>query len=330
MDHKNLSYFREAHKLNCHQAQWSLYLSRFDFILTHKPGRQMGRPDALSRWADHPRGVDDNMDFTLLTLEVFELRATEAITLEGEEAVFMEQIRQSAQFDDPVVKALKALDVGELHSNEWMHTEGVVLYRGRVYIPDNPQLHHDLVHVHHGATVTGHPRQWKMLELVSWNYWWPGLSRYVTKFIMGCDACNWTKTFPTQKVGKLIPNKVPDQHWQVISIDMIGELPDSKGHNAILVVVDCLSKWIHTIPTVTSLDSAGVAQLFLEHVWHHHRLPEEVISNHGPAFVSNFSHNLATLLGVKLTPSTSYHPQTDGQMEHVNQEIEAYVSLSLC
>ncbi len=49
-----------------------------------------------------------------------------------------------------------------------------------------------------------------MLELVSQNYWWPGLSRYVAKFITGCDVCNQAKTFPTQKVGKLIPNKVPD------------------------------------------------------------------------------------------------------------------------
>src|SRR5258707_14241146 len=60
-----------------------LQCSSFDFILTHKPGRQMGRPDTLLRWADHPRGVDDNVDFTLLTPEVFELRAMEAITLEG-------------------------------------------------------------------------------------------------------------------------------------------------------------------------------------------------------------------------------------------------------
>src|SRR6266404_2320183 len=127
MDHKNLSYFREAHKLNCRQARWSLYLSRFDFVLTHKPGRQMGRPDALSRQVDHLRGADDNMDFTLLTPEVFELRAMEAITLEGEEAIFMEQIRQSTQFDDPVVKALKTLDAGELHSDEWTHTEGIVV-----------------------------------------------------------------------------------------------------------------------------------------------------------------------------------------------------------
>src|SRR5258707_7011472 len=217
--------------------------------------------------------------------------------------------------------------MGELCSDEWMHMEGVVLYQGRVYVPDNPQLHHDLVHAHHSAIVIRHPGHWKMLELVSQNYWWPGLSRYIARLIAGCDACNWTKTFPTQKVGKLIPNKVPDQCWQVISVDMIRELPDSKGYNATLMVVDCLSKWIHAIPTVTSLDSARVAQLFLEHVWHHHRLPEEVISDQGPAFISNFSCDLATLLGVKLTPSTSYHPQTDSQTECVNQEIEAYLQV---
>src|SRR5260370_34544403 len=91
------------------------------------------------------------------------------------------------------------------------------------------------------------------------------------------------------------------------------------------MVVDCLSKRIHAIPTVTSLDSAGVAWLFLEHACWHHGLPEEVISDHGPAFVSNFSRELAALLAVKLTPSTSYHPQTDGQMECVNQPIEPYL-----
>ncbi len=108
---------------------------------------------------------------------------------------------------------------------------------------------------------------------------------------------------------------------------MIGELLDSKGYNAILMVVDCLSKRIHTVPTVTSLDSAGVAWLFLKHIWCHHGLPEEVISDCRPAFISNFSCELAALLGVKLTPSTSYHPQTDGKMECMDQEIEAYLCI---
>src|SRR5258707_3248505 len=93
------------------------------------------------------------------------------------------------------------------------------------------------------------------------------------------------------------------------------------------MVVDRLSKRIHAIPTVTSLDSTGVARLFLEHIWCHHGLLEEVISNHRSAFVSNFSCELTALLGVKLTPSTSYHPQTDGQTERMNQEIEAYLQV---
>ena len=60
---------------------------------------------------------------------------------------------------------------------------------------------------------------------------------------------------------------------------MIGELPESHGNNAILVVVDRLSKCIHAIPTVTSVDSEGVACLFLENVWQHHGLPDEIISD---------------------------------------------------
>src|SRR5258707_15390105 len=102
----------------------------------------MGRPDALLRRVDHPRGVEDNTDCTLLTLEVFKLRATEAVTLEGEEAVFMEWIQQSDQYDDPVVKALKALDVGELRSDKWMDAEEVVMNRARVYVLDDPPLDH--------------------------------------------------------------------------------------------------------------------------------------------------------------------------------------------
>ena len=69
----------------------------------------------------------------------------------------MERIRQSDQYDDPVVKALKALDAGELRSNEWTHTEGVVLYQGRVYVPNDPQLRHDLVHAHHSTAIARHP-----------------------------------------------------------------------------------------------------------------------------------------------------------------------------
>src|SRR5258705_4624045 len=214
-----------------------------------------------------------------------------------------------------------------LRSDEWERDGNLVMYRGHVYVPKDPQLHHDIVHAHHDSMMTSHPGRWKTLELVSCNYWWLGISCYVASYVAGCDVCNCCKSFPTQKVGKLTPNWIPTCHWEVISVDTIGELPESKGYNAILVAVDRLSKCIHAVPTITTVDSAGVACLFLEHVWRHHRLPEAIISNRGSTFVSNFSRELAALLNIRLTPSTAYHLQTDGQTEQVNQEIKAYLQV---
>src|SRR5260370_5008765 len=139
--------------------------------------------------------------------------------------------------------------------------------------------------------MTGHPGWWKTLELVSHNYWWPGISHYVASYMAGCNACNHCKSFLTQKVGKLTPNCC----WEVISVDTIGELLESKGYNAILVVVDRLSKRIHAMPTITTVDSTRVAHLFLQHVSRHHELPETIISDRGTAFISNFSIEPATL-----------------------------------
>src|SRR5260370_41716529 len=161
-----------------------------------------------------------------------------------------------------------------VQSEEWERDGDLVMYRGCVYVPKDPHLCHDIVHAHHASVMTGHPGWWKTLELVSHNYWWLGISCYIASYIVGCDACNQCKSFLTLKVGKLTPNRIPSCHWEVISVDTIGELLESKGYNAILVVVDRLSKRIHAMPTVTTLHSAGVPCLFLEHVWRHHLLLE--------------------------------------------------------
>jgi len=65
-DHKNLEYFMTAKKLNYRQVRWSLHLARFNFLLHHRPGRTMGKPDALLRRADHGNGASDNENIVLL------------------------------------------------------------------------------------------------------------------------------------------------------------------------------------------------------------------------------------------------------------------------
>jgi len=84
-DHKNLEYFMTAKQLNWRQARWSLYLSHFDFTLSHRPGKSMGKPDALSRRADHGTSADDNSNIVLLRPELFTVRAMEGLQFVGPE-----------------------------------------------------------------------------------------------------------------------------------------------------------------------------------------------------------------------------------------------------
>ena len=96
------------------------------------------------------------------------------------------------------------------------------------------------------------------------------------------------KTFPTAPVGKLMPNHIPYHCWQIISVDLIMELPQSHGYDSILIAVDHLSKWAHFITTTSDITLLGVTQLFRDSVWKLHKLPKEVISDRGSQFVSNF------------------------------------------
>ena len=102
---------------------------------------------------------------------------------------------------------------------------------------------------------------------------------YVAEYVKGCNLCNCTKTYPAPLVRKLMPNRIPDHHWQIISVDLITKLPWSHSYDTIMVVVDHLSKHAHAIPMTSDVMASGVAQLFRDHVWKLHGLPEEVISD---------------------------------------------------
>ena len=83
----------------------------------------------------------------------------------------------------------------------------------------------------------------------------------------------------------------------------------------------------HFVGTVTTLSAARTAQLYLQHIWKHHGLPKKVVSDRGPQFAAEFTKELYQILRIKLVATTAYHPQGDGQMEQVNQELEQYLRL---
>jgi len=112
-----------------------------------------------------------------------------------------------------------------------------------------------------------------------------------------------------------------------ILADFITKLPLVQGYNSILVVVDRLTKMVHFILTTKKTSVEGLARLFRDNVWKLHGLLESIILDRGPQFVAGLMRELNRMLGIESKFSMAFHPQTDGQTERVNRELEQYLRM---
>lgn len=176
-DHKNLKYFMIMKKLNHRQACWSLYLSRFDFVMHHHPGKSMGKCNALSRCADHGNGAEDNCDTTFLRPKFFAAHALEGLTVEGAEQEILQDIWKGVKGgkgEDSVMLAMKELEKAKgktLQTSEWWKEDGLWRFHDQLYVPADPELRRRIVEQHHNSKIGGHAGCWKMLKLVVHSYW---------------------------------------------------------------------------------------------------------------------------------------------------------------
>ncbi len=149
------------------------------------------------------------------------------------------------------------------------------------------------------------------------------MSTFVKDYVDGCATCQAMKIRPRNQVP-LQPNRVPSDVWEIITMDFITDLPTSLGYDSLFVVVDHFSKATIVSPCNKTITAEETSKLYLENVWRRTGLPHQVILDQGPQFASKVMQEIWTKLGVKSTMSTAHHPQTDGEMEHVNQELEQY------
>ena len=214
-----------------------------------------------------------------------------------------------------------------LRDEEWQIEERLVLKEERVYVPKDEKLRIEIIQLHHDMPIAGHRGQWKTVELVTRNFWWPGVTKEVKQYMERCDQCQRMKNRAEMLAGKLRPNKVPERPWQHISVDFITKLPVSKGHDSILVVCNRFLKMSHFVAMIEKTMAEGLVRLFRDNVWKLHGLPESVISDRGLQFAAGLIKELNKMLGIETKLSTAYHLQTDGQMERTNQELEQYLRM---
>ena len=183
----------------------------------------------------------------------------------------------------------------------------------------------DIVKTRHDSITAGHFGVRKTYDLVARDFVWPGMRRYIADYVASCVVCQRNKVSRQKPLGLLQPLPIPEQPWRSVSMDFIVKLPVSDGFDSIMVVVDRLTKQAHFVPCREDMDAAATANLYLSHIFKLHGLPGDIVSDRGPQFKSHFWKALWTLLGSTPKMSSSYHPETDGQTERVNQTLEQFL-----
>ena len=225
-----------------------------------------------------------------------------------------------AAYKDEGVKLEAAVSRYSLREedNLWWHGP-------QLYVPTAALRQRCIVEAH-DMPFSGHKGVTKTLAAVQRLYWWPGMRAAVNNYVTTCASCQRNKAPGKKPIGLLKPLEVPAAPWAEVTMDFITGLPcTAAGHDAVMVFCDRLTKMVHFAACTTTIDAAGAAKLFRNHVFTAHGLPVSIVSDRDTRFTSEFWSALVELLGVKHKMSSAFHPQTDGQTERVNRVLEEYL-----
>ncbi len=295
-DHRNLTYFMGRHRLTPRHARWAVDLAEYNFKIQHVPHTQNLGADALSRNPAHePTAAEKASDReqVLLPTDVFLPRPTYPIAN---------------------IAALTLPDTVTT-STEWVTTEARKL---------------ELCRLFHDHATAGHPG-WERTDskIHGAGYDWKGRRQYVHNYVRSCDSCQRNKPDRSKPYGTLQPLPIPEDRWTHVSLDFVTGLPESthlgQTYNAVLTVVDRRTKMGHFIACRDTVTAEESVALYIAHVFRHHGLPLDIVSDRGPQFVSAFWNTFWRSLGVNPSLTTAYHPQSDGGTERLNQTWETYL-----
>ena len=196
----------------------------------------------------------------------------------------------------------------------------------KIWVPKDENVKKVILNELHDAPLAGHPGITRTIARVEREYYWPGMKKDVAEYVKTCPSCQKHKRDYGKKQGLLQPIPPPTERWQSIALDFVGPLTMSRqGHNFLLVVVDRFTHRCVLIPTTSTVSAAQTATLLINNVIKLFGFPETILSDRDTRFTSQIWTELMKRLGIKLKMTTAYHPQTDGQVERLNQDIAQYL-----
>ena len=295
----------------------------YNFVIKHIPG-ESNKSDALSRRPDYNKGEDDNAAVTVLPPKLF----VQSTTL----ACLFSQAGALSSIDKRVCSHQQTQ---QNLLDKWATTypltqsSGLHWYGDRLVIVEDSSLKRGVISLYHDSLTARHPGISNTTWAITKDFWWPAMKKDVTKYVKGCTMCQSRKN----QLNKTKPPPFPitsdtyDTPFTSIAMDFIVKLPLSESYDTILTITDTFSKASIFIPCNESINDENTAKLYATYVLPHYRLPTHIISDRDPHFTSTFSRELCRTLGITQNISTAYHPQTDGQSERTNQQLEQYLRI---
>ena len=169
-----------------------------------------------------------------------------------------------------------------------------------------------------------------MMKKVLKHLWWPLIHRDVRQYVRGCQTCQATKVNTHPTAPPITPHDVTSNPFpfKQVSVDLVTDLLPTRGCDSILTIVDQgLTKAAFFLPMNKMASSAEIANLYHNAVYPNYGIPDAIISDCGPQFVSSFTRDLYSKSGIELKAMTAYRPQSNGEAERVNQEIGMYLRM---
>ena len=234
----------------------------------------------------------------------------------------LNRVLEAQKNDEKIVAIVNQNRVGK-ETKFTAKEDGFLYYRDQICVPNDDELKKSILKEAHSGSFAMHPGSTKMYQDLKTSYWWSGMKRDVSEFVTKCMVCQKVKAeheVPSRLLG---PVKIPEWKWDQITMDfVVGLLVTGRKHDSVWVVVDRLTKSTHFLPVRTGYSLDKLVELYIRKIFWLHGIPISIILDRDPRFTSRFWGKLQKALGTRLSFSTMFHPQTDGQSERVIQVLE--------